>query len=140
MTNDELKTKVRMLFENGFNQGDYSLVEELIHSNYVDHSTMPAPAPGIEGFKKRIVSLRKTFPDVNFRVDDIFVDGNKVALRWTVRGTDTGGFRDGPPSGKEVLVTGINIEYIFDGKIIDHWSSPDNLGMLQQLGVIPRLG
>jgi predicted ester cyclase len=137
MSKDELLRKVRLLFENGFNKGDYSLADELLHPDYIDHSTLPSPAPGVEGFKKRIAALRKTFPDAIFSVDDIFVDGNKIGLRWTVRGTDTGGFRDRPPSGKQVIINGINIEYIFDGKIIDHWSSPDNLGMLQQLGVIP---
>lgn len=132
---DDLVNQVRRLFEESFNTGHMALADELLARDYVDHSTMPAPSPGIEGFKQRIANLRRTFPDAHFSVDEIFASGDKVAFRWTMRGTDTGGFRGRPPTGRAVVVTGINIEHLAGGKIVEHWSNPDTLGMLQQLGI-----
>ncbi|MCC6614973.1 MAG: ester cyclase [Anaerolineae bacterium] len=134
---DDTLASVRRLFEECFNTGDMHLADEMIAPNYVDYSTMAAPAPGVEGFKQRILNLRKTFPDARFTVEEIFADGDKVAFRWVVRGTDTGGFMGRPPSGNAVTVTGINIEHMVNGKIAEHWSAPDNLSMMRQLGMIP---
>jgi steroid delta-isomerase-like uncharacterized protein len=140
MSEGKITSQIRRLFEDGFNKGEYAMVEAMIDPVYIDHSTMPAPAPGVEGFKQRIASLRATFPDARFTVEDIFASGDQVALRWSMTGTDKGGFRGRPASGKAVTVTGINIERIKGDKIVEHWSSPDNLGMLQQLGMIPTPG
>jgi steroid delta-isomerase-like uncharacterized protein len=136
----DILNRVHHLFEDCFNTGEMALADELIAPDYIDHSTMAAPVPGVEGFKMRIANLRKAFPDAKFTVEDIFADGDKVAFRWIMRGTDSGGFMGRPPSGKAVAVSGINIELISNGKIVEHWSSPDNLGMMQQLGIIPTPG
>ena len=140
MADEEITSRIRRLFEDGFNQGNYAMVQELIDPAYVDHSTMAAPKPGVEGFKQRIASLRTTFPEARFTVEDIFVSCDKVALRWSMSGTDKGGFRGRQPTGKAVVVVGLNIERLDGGKIVEHWSSPDNLGMLQQLGMVPISG
>jgi steroid delta-isomerase-like uncharacterized protein len=131
---------VRRLFEEAFNTGKMDLADDVVASDYTDHSTLPAPAPGLEGFKQRISNLRRAFPDATMIVDDIFGHADRVVFRWTFRGTDTGGFMGRPPTNNRVTVTGINIERIEDGKIVEHWSAPDNLGMLQQLGIVPSLG
>jgi steroid delta-isomerase-like uncharacterized protein len=133
----ETIANVRRLFEETWNTGNMAAADEMLDPNYVDHSTLATQAPGIEGFKGRIAGLRKTFPDSRFTIEDIFADGDRVAFRWTITGTDTGGFMGRPPTGKSVVVTGINIERIADGKVAEHWSSPDNLGMMRQLGMIP---
>jgi steroid delta-isomerase-like uncharacterized protein len=130
---------LRRLFENSWS-GDYSLVDAFVSPDYVDHSTIASPQSGIEGFKQRIGMLRQMMPDVRFVVDDIFASGDKVAFRWTARGTDTGGFMGRPPTGNAINVTGVNIEQMKDGKIIEHWSAPDNLTMMRQLGIIPTPG
>jgi len=139
MSAQENIATVRRLFEEAFNTGDLTLADAALDPNYVDHSTFAPPAPGVEGFKLRMLAMRKTFPDLHFSVDDIFADGSgdKVTFRWTSRGTDQGGIMGRPATGKLVVVTGINIEYLAGGKIVEHWSAPDNLSMMQQLGVIP---
>lgn len=140
MTNEKYLELVRQLFEDAFNAGNMALVDEAVAPNYVDHSTFAAPAPGVEGFKLRITNLRKTFPDGTFTVDEIFAHADKVVFRWTFRGKDTGGFMGREPTQRSVTVAGINIERLAEGKIVEHWSAPDNLGMLQQLGIVPTPG
>ena len=140
MNIDEMKSIIRRLFDEGFNIGNFSLADEAIDPDYIDHSTFATPVPGVEGFKMRIANFRKTFPDAHFTVDDIFAEGDRVCFRWTMSGTDLGGFRDRPPTSRQVVVTGINIERFAGGKIVEHWSSPDNLGLFQQLGIVPSPG
>jgi predicted ester cyclase len=93
MSTEANKAIVRRLFEEAINIGNLTLADAALDSNYVDYSTFAPPAPGVEGFKLRIAGFRKTFPDGHFSVDDIFADGSgdKVAFRWTFRGTDQGG-------------------------------------------------
>ena len=65
------------------------------------------------------------------------LEGDTAAARFTITGTDTGGFMGMPPTGKSVTVTGMDFMRFRDGKIVEHWGEMDMLGLLQQLGVIP---
>jgi len=81
------------------------------------------------------------FPDMQVTIDDVIAEGDKVAYRWTARGTQTGEMMGIPPTGRSVILTGITIDrYDAESKIVEHWESYDQLGMLQQLGVIPTPG
>jgi steroid delta-isomerase-like uncharacterized protein len=128
---------VHRLFEEAFNQGNFAFAEQLIDATYIDHSPIPAPALGLEGFKKRIALMRSVFSHLVFTVDDLLAEGEKIALRWTFRGRHTGTFAGRPPTDKLVTFAGINIEYLADGKIVEHWSVFDMQNLLQQLGVVP---
>ena len=64
-------------------------------------------------------------------------DGDRVVLRWTARGTNTGEMMGMPATGKPATVTGIIVNRLAAGKIAEGWGNFDALGMLQQLGVIP---
>ncbi|NMB88218.1 MAG: ester cyclase [Chloroflexi bacterium] len=136
----EVKEMIRSLFEEAFNTGNMELVDRYVAESYLDHSTFAAPVPGVDGFKQRIQNLKLSFPDLVFKVDDIIVEADRVAFRWTARGTDTGGFLGRPPTGKPVELAGMNMERISDGKIAEHWSFPDNLSLVQQLGFAPAAG
>lgn len=72
-----------------------------------------------------------------WQIEDMLVDGDKVAVRTTFRGTHTGDFFGIPPTGKSVTVSGTHILRIADGKIAEHWGNNDDLGLMRQLGVIP---
>ena len=134
------RDSVRRIFEEAFNNGNFAFAEQLIDANYVDHSPIPSPAPGLEGFKKRIAMMRSVFSNLEFTVDDLLAEGEKIAFRWTFRGLHTGMFAGRPPTGKPVTFAGINIEYLVDGKIVEHWSVFDMQNLMQQLGAIPPLG
>lgn len=80
------------------------------------------------------------FPDLKITTDDLIAEGNKVMKMWTANSTHKGDFMGIPATGKSVVVKGIEMFLIVDGKIKELWASMDNLGMLQQLGVIPPMG
>jgi predicted ester cyclase len=73
-------------------------------------------------------------------IEDIVAEGDKVVVRFTIRGTQQGAFAGMPPTSKPVAMTGISIIRIVGGKFEEEWENADSLGMLQQLGAIPTLG
>ena len=80
------------------------------------------------------------FPDLHITTDLLVAEGDKVTKVWTANCTHKGDFMGIKATGKQVVVKGIEVFRIADGKIREIWASMDNLGMLQQLGVIPPLG
>jgi predicted ester cyclase len=78
------------------------------------------------------------FPDARHTFEDFVAEGDKVALRFTFKGTHTGDFQGIPPTGKPVTISGSVVDRIVDGKIVEHWSLIDTMGLMQQLGVIPE--
>ena len=117
--------------------GSEVVAEELLSDTYVGHMTgNPAPldrAGWLEFFR----AFRVAFPDAQFTIDDMIGEGDRVVLRLTMRGTHRGVFNGIPPTGRRVLVTGVSIERVVGGRIMEGWVTNDALGMLQQLGVIP---
>jgi predicted ester cyclase len=81
--------------------------------------------------------FRDAFPDLRFTAEDIIAEGDKVAARYTMRGTHQGEFMGVAPTGNRIEVTGIDIVRFEGGKMVEHWANSDELGMMQQLGVIP---
>ena len=93
-----------------------------------------------EGFKAYVSAFRVAFPDLHATVEDQIAEEGKAAMRFTARGTHKGEFQGIPPTGKQVTLSGIDIQRIVDGKIVENWVSLDALGLLQQLGVLPPMG
>ena len=83
------------------------------------------------------VVLHTAFPDITMTVEDIFAAGDKVAIRFVIRGTHKGPFLGIPPTGKQINVKAASIARFAGGKAEEGWAFPDMLGMMQQLGVIP---
>ena len=77
------------------------------------------------------------FLDSHLVIEDVIAEGDKVVTRLTITGTQTGTLQGIPPTGKKFSMRGIDIFRVVDGKIVEHWDAVDQLGMLQQLGVIP---
>jgi len=80
------------------------------------------------------------FPDLHITTDMLVAEGDKVTKVWTSNCTHQGEFLGIPATGKRIVVKGLEVFRIADGKIAEVWVSMDNLGMMQQLGVIPPLG
>ena len=118
-----------------FNQGKLEVIDEVIADDSVDHGTMPPGMPaGKEGVKALVKALRSAFPDYKITIDLQVAEGDLVVQRATTTGTMKGEFAGMPPSGKTATWEAIHITRIEDGKIVEHWSVQDQLGMLQQLG------
>lgn len=117
---------------------DPSVFDELISSDYVGHDpALPEPIRGPQGAKDNFKQYSDAFEGAQITVLDQIAEGDAVATRWEGRGRHTGELMGVPPTGKEVIVEGLNITRLRDGKIIEEWSNWDTLGMLQQVGAIP---
>jgi steroid delta-isomerase-like uncharacterized protein len=78
------------------------------------------------------------FPDFKASVDDMVAEGDKVAVRFTVSGTHEGPVLGIPATGKQVAMKGVSVKRLANGKVVEEWWLGDMLGMMQQLGVIPK--
>jgi steroid delta-isomerase-like uncharacterized protein len=133
---EQNKMLVQRFIEEVWNQGRFTLIDELIASDHLDHQP-GTDANGPEGERQYVAMLRAAFPDIHFTVEDQIAEGDKVVTRWTARATHTGEFQGLAPTGRQGVVTGIWIDRVANGKFVESWSIFDELGMLQQLGVIP---
>ena len=124
----------RRLIEEGFNQGNLAVVDELVAPGAVEHQR--GSGDGIEGTKKVITYLRSAFPDFKLTIDELVVSGDKVWARQKGGGTNLGTFAGHPPTGIKAFIDVIDVIRIEDGKIVEHWGVPDQLGMMMQLGHI----
>lgn len=137
---EENKALSRRVIEECFNKGNLALADELCAPDYVDHDAPPGFSPGVEGFKQQVAMYRAAFPDVQITVEDQVAEGDKVVTRWTGRGTHKGELMGIAPTNKEVTVTGMSINRIVEGRIVEHWENFDQMGMMLQLGVVPPPG
>ena len=137
-TSDENKDISRRADEELFNRGNLSIADELFTSNFVYHDPVSHEEwRGPESVKSYATMLRVAFPDLHQTIEEQIAEGDKVAYRWTARGTHQGEFMGIAPTGKRVEMTGISIARLIDGKIEEIWENYDALGMMQQLGIVP---
>lgn len=140
MSVEQNKSTVRRVFEEVFGKGDVNLISQFVDRNFVSHDpSMPQEIKGHEGFSNFVTSLRNSFPDMQMKVEDVFGEGDRVALRWSCTGTHKGEFGSFPASGKRTKVTGTDIFRFSGGKIVENWSHWDALGLMQQIGAVPEL-
>jgi steroid delta-isomerase-like uncharacterized protein len=127
-------------FNEAFNANDLDSAGTVFAPNAVIHNS-GAPDPlNLEGFKQFGGVFRTAFPDGKLTIEDLIVEGDKIVSRVTYRGTHTGDMMGIPPTGKPVTVSAMIIDLFADGKIVESWRLFDQMGMMQQLGVIPTPG
>jgi len=119
-----------------FNTGDMSVIDETSSPDSVGHDPAnPEDLVGPEAFKGLVGMYREAFPDLEMKVEDQISDGDMVVTRWSTRGTNTGSLAGMPATGKSTALTGITIDKIVDGKIVESWTQWDNMGLMNQLGL-----
>jgi predicted ester cyclase len=127
---------VRRLIEEGFNQGNLDVADELIAPDLIEHQNFgPNHAAGAEGVKAVIASLRRAFSDFHLAIEDLAVDGDTVWLRMTGTGTNDGSFMGHPPTGRRMRTDVFDALRVDGDHIVEHWGVPDRLGTLFQLGL-----
>jgi predicted ester cyclase len=124
----------RRLIEEGFNQGNLAVVDELVAPGALEHQR--SARDGVEGTKDTIKYLRSAFPDFKITIDEVVMAGDKVWARQRGGGTNLGSFAGHPPTGIKAFTDVIDLVRIEGGKIVEHWGVPDQLGMMMQLGHI----
>jgi len=99
--------------------------------DYVEHG--PRSDMPFEELIKFTVSLITAFPDLAYKVGDIFAEGDKVVVRYSARGTHLGTYLDVPPSGKKIEINGIYIVRMADGKIAEGWFVSSFFSLKEQI-------
>lgn len=130
---------VRRYFEGWANRGDPAVADALIATDVVLRNP-PAVVHGLAAYKRGMAAFHTAFPDLNFTIEDEIAEGNKVVIRWTMRGTHRGEYQGRAASGKRVFVTGISIFRIVDGRIKHITVNMDRFGQYEQLGWLPGAG
>lgn len=121
----------------GINQKNLSVFDEVIAADAVDHAAPPGMPPTRETAKQFFDMLVAAFPDFHYTVEFTVAEGDRVAQRLNASGTMQGEFLGMPPSGKQATWTETHVSRFADGKLVEHWASIDQAGMLQQLGFMP---
>jgi len=118
--------------------GNWDALDEFVAEDYVGYDpSQPEPIQGRDGIRANLQQYLDAFANARVTVDDQIAEGDKVATRWTGRGTHTGEFAGTSATGKDVTVSGLTISRLVDGKIAEEWTTWDTLGMLVQVGAIP---
>jgi predicted ester cyclase len=120
-------------------QGRLEVADELYAPDYVDHVNRgPEPdlVSGPQGIKDAVTMFRTAFPDLKYEVEDDMVERDLVMTRFSARGTHRGAFMGAVPTGSVIAYTGIDINRISAGRIVESWVQYDALGLLEQLGIV----
>jgi steroid delta-isomerase-like uncharacterized protein len=131
------KSIIRRVLDEAFNQGNLTIVDELVAPNGISHHSSWGTPANRMGLKQLMAMLRMAFPDLSRTVEDEITQDNKVAAHWKIRGTQTGIFLGNPPTSKPIVVEGLIYVCIENEQIIESWLMIDQMSVLQQLGLIP---
>src|SRR6476661_5136513 len=120
------------------NTASEALAIELISPAAIFHVPgRPEPMQGPAGYLAIIAMMRGGFPDIQWTLEEMIAEGDKVAARFTMRGTHRGTFFGVPPTGKMIAVQAMNIYRLSNGQFIEEHGQPDMLTLLQQIGALP---
>lgn len=129
------ETVMRRFIDEVINNGNFSVLVELVQPNYVYRSPDQA-LDGPEALKSLLAAYRIAFPDLNVRIEELVNGGDKVAISITLTGTHEGDLMGILPTGKPVKIHGMILSHFEGGKIIDEWEILDMLALFQQLGIV----
>jgi len=121
------------------NKGDSSVMKLIMAEDFIDHNATQKQPTGITDFKQFLKMISTAFPDIQVKVEDMISENDKVVVRITVSGTQTGLFMGKiSASGKYAVWNGIDIFKIENGKITERWSQRDLLSLMRQIGALPN--
>jgi steroid delta-isomerase-like uncharacterized protein len=134
---EENKAIMNRLMEEVLNKKNLAAADEIVAEDFVELDPLPGQEQGREGLKQILSMFFAAFPDLRWTVEEQIAEGDKVVSRFTWRGTHKGEFLGISPTGGQVTVKGVVIDRVVEGQFVESRILMDNLGMMQQLGVIP---
>jgi predicted ester cyclase len=140
MSPAENKLLVRRYLEEVVNTGNVDDIARFIAPDYVDSHDQTGQGNGIEGAKGHVLGVRQTYPDLHVTVEQQLAEGDWVATRITARGTHRGEWLGMKPTGKAVEITGVNLDRVVGGRIVEHGGAANLLGPLLAIGAIRVVG
>jgi steroid delta-isomerase-like uncharacterized protein len=129
---------MRRAFEEIMARGNVEIIDELFARDFVGHDTAGGSF-GREEFKQGVRAMLAAFSERQVEIADQIANGDKVATRWLATGTHAGEFHGIPATGRRGTMTGISIDRIAGGKIVESWEVTDDAGLLRQLGAFPGM-
>lgn len=139
MSAKDLKTLMRRFIEE-WNKGKaaaMAVIDEMYTTDFVSHGGGGEDIRGIKNVKKSTSEEFSAFPDQHFTIEDMIVEGDKLAARISMTGTHKGEYMGAPPTNKKITIRAIAIERFAGGKIVEEWGMYDTLSLMQQLGAVP---
>lgn len=131
--------KLMNRFVEFINTSSEQLADELISRDAIFYVPgQPAPMRGPAGYLAIIGMMRSGFPDIQWTLEDMVAEGDKVAARFIMRGTHKGTFFGVPATGKSIKVQALNFYRFSNGQIVEEYGQPDMLGLLGQIGAVPN--
>lgn len=121
------------------------LLEEVVNAAAVDRlaeffdpecSSAGAMHQGLDAFREHLLAYHRCYPDLRVTVDGQVAEGETVVTWWTMRGTHTGEWGGVSPTHKPVVLRGVNIQRIRNGRIVEHWGAANALEVLLELGIV----
>ena len=140
MSAETNKIANRRFYEEVINQKKLAVVDEVAGPNYISHGFPAGLPPGREGLKLFVGAFHAAFPDGHLTIDQMIAEGDTVATRLTFHGTHTREFQGIAPTGKKVTMPALDMARYEGGKLVEHWGGPDQMSLLQQLGMFPSMG
>jgi steroid delta-isomerase-like uncharacterized protein len=136
MSTEENKKLIRR-YQEAYNSGRLEELDQILAPNLISHNLLPGLPAGLAGAKMAHQGSLAAFPDVKTTIEDLVAEGDKITVRGTVTGTNTGSFMGAPPTGKSFKVATMSIFRVVNGKIVEHWGLIDGMSVSQQLGLMP---
>ena len=136
MSVDDNKLLVRGFYEKIVNTGNVDEIEKYIAPSYAEVFEGQKHAVGIEGAKEHIIGVRKTYPDLTIEIEQQIAEGEWVVSCITTEGTHKGYWLGMKPTGKPVIFTGVNVDRVVNGLIVEHGGAANMLGPLLEIGAI----
>ena len=116
------KDVVRRVFEEVIPAGIPAAMRDYVADDFHDHQPLPGQPPGVEGAEYVVATMHGAHPDLRFTIEDLIAEADRVTIRWTLHGTNTGPMLGRPPTGQPVELAAIVIFRIADGKIAERWA------------------
>ena len=138
MSVENNKALIRAFYEAEDGMKAMAMLDEICHPDYVRHAVQGDL--DLERYKQSGLANLAAFPDMRYTLHDVIGEGDRVATRWTLRGTHRGEFNGIPPTHKVITFSGAYIHRFSDGKIIEEWAFYNPLTVMQQLGAVPTPG
>jgi steroid delta-isomerase-like uncharacterized protein len=133
----DYKEMAQRWYSEVMSEGKTEVIDELCAPDFVDHDPLPGTSADLAGLKDFVAQIRAAFPDMQMTADDLIVEGDRLAIRSTMRGTHEGDFMGIPGTGKKVEVSNYDFVRFENDRAAEHWGTIDSAALMEQLGVGP---
>jgi predicted ester cyclase len=140
MSIEENKLLVRRYMDEVVNTGDVGRLADFISPDYVEVFNNVRYRAGLEGAKSHVLGVREVYPDLHVRIEQQIAEGDWVVSRITARGTHRGSWLGMKPTGKALEFTGVNIDKVVDGRVVEHGGAANMLEPLLEAGAVRVVG